>query len=175
MPVKQPFQFDQFSSGRWDRNWQVEKVFLNANQISPTRTVFYVEKGRGVQIYGVRLPWRLDFRPLTPNACGSSVLNMLHITLLAPVMLMWLLEFWKMCALLQKGILFKSLQQWWEGYYLWDEVVRYRASSSIKKIAESFRKVPCSMTYSDRLVVWFEAESDSVIGVLRVTVGLIIC
>ena len=31
------------------------------------------------------------------------------------------------------------------------------------------------MTYSDRLVVWFEAETDSVIGVLRMTVGLIIC
>lgn len=43
-----------------------------------------------------------------------------------------------------------------------------------KKNAESFWKFPCSMTYSDRLVVWFEAETDSVIGVLRMTVGLII-
>jgi len=31
------------------------------------------------------------------------------------------------------------------------------------------------MTYSDRLAVWFEAETDSVIGVLQVTVCLIIC
>jgi len=143
--------------------------------ISPTRTVFYVEKGRGVQISGARLPRRLSFRTLTPNAFGSPPPNMLHITLPAPVMLMWLLEFWKICALLETCILFKSLEQWWEGHYLWDGVVLCKFLSSIEKTAESFWKIPCTVTYSDRQVVWFEAETDSVIGFLRVTVGLIIC
>jgi len=58
---------------------------------------------------------------------------------------------------------------------LWGGLVLCGVLSSIKKIAESFWKIPCSMTYSDRLLVWFEAETDSVIGVLRVTVGRIIC
>jgi len=64
------------------------KFSLMQTRISPTRTVFYVEKGRGVQISGASLPWRPNSRTLSPNACGSPVLNMLHTTILAPVMLL---------------------------------------------------------------------------------------
>lgn len=32
---------------------------------------------------------------LVPNICGSSVWNLFHITLLAPSIMRWLLEFWK--------------------------------------------------------------------------------
>jgi len=32
---------------------------------------------------------------VTQNTCGSSVLNLLHVTLLAPIILWWLTDFWK--------------------------------------------------------------------------------
>jgi hypothetical protein len=34
------------------------------------------------------------------NICVSSVLTVLHVTLLAPRILKWILDFWKICALL---------------------------------------------------------------------------
>ena len=38
------------------------------------------------------------FWMVVPNICGSSVWNLLHVTLLAPRILKWLLEFWSCCA-----------------------------------------------------------------------------
>ena len=34
---------------------------------------------------------------VTPNMCGSSVCNVLHVTFLVPESLKWLQHFWKMC------------------------------------------------------------------------------
>jgi hypothetical protein len=36
---------------------------------------------------------------LAPGVCGSSVWDLLHVTLLVPDILRWLREFRKMCAL----------------------------------------------------------------------------
>ena len=38
------------------------------------------------------------FRVAVRNACGSSVCNVLHVTLVASRILSWLLDFWKICA-----------------------------------------------------------------------------
>jgi len=35
--------------------------------------------------------------PVSPNACGLPVWKLLHVTLLAPRILMCLLDFWKIC------------------------------------------------------------------------------
>jgi len=34
---------------------------------------------------------------VTPNMCGSSVCNLLHVTFLVPESLRWLQHFWKIC------------------------------------------------------------------------------
>jgi len=38
------------------------------------------------------------FCTMAPNISGFSVGNLLHVTLLAPRILRWLLDFWKICA-----------------------------------------------------------------------------
>jgi len=38
------------------------------------------------------------FCMMAPNICGFPVRNLLHGTLLAPRILRWLLDFWKICA-----------------------------------------------------------------------------
>jgi hypothetical protein len=35
---------------------------------------------------------------VTPRICGSSVWNFLHVNFLAPMILGFLIHFWKMCA-----------------------------------------------------------------------------
>ena len=35
---------------------------------------------------------------VAPSICGPSVWNLLHVTLLAPIILRWVLDFWKICA-----------------------------------------------------------------------------
>jgi hypothetical protein len=40
------------------------------------------------------------FCMVAPNICGPWVWNLLHITLLAPRILRWLIDFWKICELL---------------------------------------------------------------------------
>ena len=37
---------------------------------------------------------------VVPNTYGSSVWNLLHVTILVPRIFRWLLEFWKICAFL---------------------------------------------------------------------------
>ena len=39
-------------------------------------------------------PWQL----IVPNIYGSSIWNLIHVTLLAPWISRWLLDFWKTCA-----------------------------------------------------------------------------
>jgi hypothetical protein len=48
---------------------------------------------RGAQIPGARSPVRLSFCTVAPNIFGSSVWNLLHVTLPAPRILRWLLVF----------------------------------------------------------------------------------
>ena len=62
---------------------------------------------RGAQIPGARLPWRISrLRNITGNGCRagahkyrepsrSSVSNLFHVTLLAPRILIWLIDFCK--------------------------------------------------------------------------------
>jgi hypothetical protein len=59
-----------------------------------------IESGQiyqGCTILWARLSWSLDCM-VVPNVRGSSVLNLLHITPLAPRILRGLLNFWMHCA-----------------------------------------------------------------------------
>ena len=40
-------------------------------------------------------PQTTEFCTVAPNVCGSSVRKLLHVTLLMPRILRWLLDFWK--------------------------------------------------------------------------------
>jgi hypothetical protein len=55
-----------------------------------TRTLY----SRGAQIPCTKSPGQLSFFSVAPNICGSSVCNLLHITLLASTISQQLLEFW---------------------------------------------------------------------------------
>jgi len=39
------------------------------------------------------------FCTVAPNICGPSFWNMLHVTLLVPRILRWLLDFWTVCTI----------------------------------------------------------------------------
>jgi len=41
---------------------------------------------------------RLNFCTVSPNICGPSLWILLHVSLLAPEVLWWLLDFWKICV-----------------------------------------------------------------------------
>ena len=47
---------------------------------------------------GIQVAVATKFSTVAPIICGFSALNSLHVTLLAPRILRWLLEFWKICA-----------------------------------------------------------------------------
>ena len=49
---------------------------------------------------GLHKCWVTKFCAMTPNICGSWVCSLLHITLLVPGILWWLLDFWKICVYL---------------------------------------------------------------------------
>jgi hypothetical protein len=51
-----------------------------------------------------QVAWAKKFYKVVPNICGSSAWNLLYFTLLAPKILRWLLDFWKLCAPLIIGI-----------------------------------------------------------------------
>ena len=38
------------------------------------------------------------FCAVVPNICGPSVWNLLHVTSLVPIILRFVLDFWKICA-----------------------------------------------------------------------------
>ena len=63
----------------------------------------------GSQVAGARSPGRLNFLRRRLILCTSSVLNLLHVTFLAPGILRWLLELWKFCDPLYKHSIFSSL------------------------------------------------------------------
>jgi hypothetical protein len=53
---------------------------------------------KGCKIPGYRSPWRLKFvrrRQIIMDSCDE---NLLHSTLMAPRVLRWLLDFWKICT-----------------------------------------------------------------------------
>ena len=52
-------------------------------------------KYRGVKIPVARPVWRVNFFVVALNICGSLVRILLHVTLLVPAVLRWLLESWK--------------------------------------------------------------------------------
>jgi len=45
-----------------------------------------------------QVSWVTKFCEGATNVCGSSPWNMLNVSLLAPKILKWLLDFWKLCA-----------------------------------------------------------------------------
>jgi hypothetical protein len=65
---------------------------------------FYVDATTGVHKYKMSLARTTEFCTVTPSACGSSVWNLLHLTVLAPRILRWLLDFRKIFAPLRNSI-----------------------------------------------------------------------
>lgn len=49
---------------------------------------------------GLQSTWVAKFWTVVRNICGSSVGNLLYITVLAAGIFLWLVDFWKICALL---------------------------------------------------------------------------
>ena len=62
---------------------------------------------------GSQVAQATKFGLVMPNIYGSSVWNLLHITLLVPRILRWLLGFWKICGLQLQGIVNKYLLLIW--------------------------------------------------------------
>lgn len=74
---------------------KVEEAFSTKYQYPPAKLQgMTYHKTWDTQILAARSP---KFYTLMPNICGSSVWNMLHVTLLRPRILRWLLEFWQIC------------------------------------------------------------------------------
>jgi len=57
--------------------------------------------GQGCTNRGHQVAVAIKLCTLTPNICGPSVRNLLRVTLLAPIILNWRLDFWKICAPVQ--------------------------------------------------------------------------
>jgi hypothetical protein len=64
-------------------------------------------KGPKIQIMqectnpGLQVALDTKFCTVTPNIPFSSVSNLMHVTLLPPLILEWLVSFWKVCILLK--------------------------------------------------------------------------
>ena len=65
---------------------------------------FYVDATTEVHKSKVSLARTTEFCTVTPRACGSSVWNLLHRTILAPSILRWFLDFRKIFVTLCKSI-----------------------------------------------------------------------
>jgi hypothetical protein len=57
---------------------------------------------QGYANLGCQAPWSAKFCVVVPYICGSAVWNFLRVTHLTPIILWWLLDFWKICASLAK-------------------------------------------------------------------------
>jgi hypothetical protein len=66
---------------------------------------------RGAHILGTRSPG--EFYMVASNMYVSSVWNVLHVTLLAPGILRWLVASWKICALLGMNVIMKQKVAEW--------------------------------------------------------------
>jgi hypothetical protein len=53
---------------------------------------------QGCTRVGCQVTWVTEFLTVVPNIGGLSVWNLLHVTVLAPRILRWLLDFWQICA-----------------------------------------------------------------------------
>jgi hypothetical protein len=66
----------------------------NMRNFLPPSSANFLE-ARGAQIPGARAT---KFCTVAPNICGPSMWNLLYVTLMAPRILEWLLDFWKSFA-----------------------------------------------------------------------------
>jgi hypothetical protein len=58
----------------------------------------YFDTLRGAQIPGRQVAVATKFFTVTPNICGPSVVNILHVVFMVSRFLGWFLSFWKICA-----------------------------------------------------------------------------
>jgi hypothetical protein len=66
---------------------------------------------KGKQTPGARSPWRLN-RTVALNICGPTVWNLVRVAQsVAPVILRWLVDFWKICVPLMYVVSF-TLATW---------------------------------------------------------------
>ena len=70
--------------------------WFQLHEMSHSQIIFL----QGCTIVGCQVTVVTKFCMVVPDVCGSSVWNLLHVILLAPGNLRWLLDFWKIFALL---------------------------------------------------------------------------
>ena len=58
-----------------------------------------IRRGQGCTNPGWQVARATELRTAAPGFCVSSVWKWLHVVHLAPRILVWLLDFWKICAL----------------------------------------------------------------------------
>lgn len=58
----------------------------------------YSSPQQGCTNSGCHITLVIKFCTMVPNICGSSMRNLLHVTILAPKILRWLLDFLTICA-----------------------------------------------------------------------------
>lgn len=73
-----------------------DDVYLNTTNIKvKVKVDAFITLEPGLHMLGARPTGRLNFCTMLPNICGSLLWILLHVTLLAPNVLWWLLDFWK--------------------------------------------------------------------------------
>lgn len=60
----------------------------------------YTKQG-AQKFLGTQVTVATEFCTVVSDICGSLVRNLLHVTLLAPIIYRWVLEFWRIFTLLQ--------------------------------------------------------------------------
>jgi hypothetical protein len=103
-----------------------------------------------------------NFCTVAPNICGPSVWNVLHVTLLTPRILRWLLGFWKICASLAY-IFFKLI--------FWEVLFSFCAPKLHVYYAGVQHKFGFSLKNSTRIL----SSKTAVLGELFGSLGLEIC
>jgi hypothetical protein len=86
-----------------------------------------------------------------PNICGSSVWNLHHVTLLAPLFLRWHLDFWKICESLYYSMSFIRLSNFPCRYCFY--------TSKIHVMRNTYAKISCGSRIIS--VKWLECRFDT--------------
>jgi hypothetical protein len=110
-------------------------------------------KEQGCTICKYHITQAAKFCILMPDICGSSVCDLLHVTLLVPKILRHLLDFWKICALLVKrNSIIETLNQ--------DRYKISYTSSALHQKSKWTRRGPCGQHIASYRIGRLQAQFD---------------
>jgi len=66
---------------------------------------------------------------MAPNMCGYSICNLLGVTILAPRIFRWLLDFWKMCVPLTQILCMEEVSKYYRRWYVLSTLNFYRPNT----------------------------------------------